>query len=61
MRKHKVALVVRCNWVRRKKERDVYDCPNCGCWTANLPLYKETVCSAKERRKNKADRRWPNR
>lgn len=33
-----------------------YECPNCGQWTSNLPLYKNEVCPAKDRRKL-ADRR----
>jgi len=35
----------------------VYHCPDCGQWTANLPLYKHNLCPAKERRKRQKDRR----
>ncbi len=34
-------------------------CKDCKMWTANLPLYKNQLCSAKDRRKGKADRREP--
>lgn len=48
---------IRCRWKGRDGERGVYDCPVCGCWTANLPLYKDTVCHIKERRNGEPDRR----
>jgi hypothetical protein len=38
-------------WKLRKGTRDVFDCPQCGMWTANCPLYLNDVCPAKERRK----------
>ena len=37
--------------------KDVYFCPDCGSWTANRPAYRFDVCSAKDRRKGKHDRR----
>lgn len=40
---------VLCEWTPRGKT-ETYDCPNCGSWTANLPLYRSNVCSSKERR-----------
>lgn len=53
-----IPQALRCRWTSRGgSERDVYDCPDCGCWTANLPLYKLDVCEAKDRRKGKPDRR----
>jgi hypothetical protein len=53
----RVPDVVRCEWTPREGKRGVYDCPRCGCWTANLPLYKDSVCQAKDRRKGPEDRR----
>lgn len=32
-------------------------CQPCGQWTANLPLYKDDVCPAKDRRKKAEQRR----
>lgn len=37
--------------------RTVYRCAPCGMWTANLPLYKDDICPAKERRKASVQRR----
>lgn len=52
-------MEIRCEWTSRKGQRGVYDCPSCGCWTANLPLYKNMVCDRKDRRKaNGAGRRF---
>lgn len=50
---------LRCRWTKREGERGVYDCPQCGCWTANLPLYNKEgdVCPQKERRKATKERR----
>lgn len=48
---------IRCEWTARKGQRGVYDCPVCGCWTANLTRYKYDVCSRKDRRKGQGDRR----
>ena len=49
---------VRCNWKRRKGDAmRVWDCTRCGCWTANFPLYRYDVCSQKDRRKGRSDRR----
>lgn len=49
---------IRCQWTAREGERGTYDCPQCGSWTANLPLYKNAVCDRKERRRaNGAGRR----
>jgi hypothetical protein len=48
---------IRCVWTARKGERGVYDCYDCGSWTANMPLYRATVCPAKERRKGGGDLR----
>lgn len=48
---------IRCVWTPRKGERGTYDCLDCGCWTANLPLYRFDVCPAKDRRKGLGDRR----
>lgn len=50
---------MRCRWKGRttKGERDVYDCLDCGCWTANLPLYRASLCDAKDRRKGVRERR----
>jgi hypothetical protein len=45
-----VASVVKHDWVERADDHGVYDCVNCTSWTANLPLYKDEVCDAKERR-----------
>lgn len=57
MKRRSVPKEIRCAWTARKGERGVYDCPQCGCWTANLPLYKDMVCAQKERRKGNNDRR----
>ena len=32
-------------------------CARCGCWTSNLPLYKDDICAKKDRRSNKDARR----
>jgi hypothetical protein len=58
---------IRCRWrlarVADFKEQavtgsDVYFCPDCGSWTANLPAYHYDVCPAKDRRKRRCvDRR----
>jgi hypothetical protein len=34
----------RHEWTLRAGTKDVYDCPRCGMWTANLPLYKNDEC-----------------
>ena len=43
------------DWLEEANKPGVYVCDNCGCWTANLPLYKDEVCDSQERRF--ADRR----
>jgi hypothetical protein len=48
---------VRCEWKRRENEPGVYDCSHCGSWTANMPLYRYVVCSARDRRKRSGGRR----
>jgi hypothetical protein len=42
---------------RRAKGPQVYVCATCKSRTANLPLYKDDVCEAKDRRKGAPDRR----
>lgn len=44
-------------WTPRLDQPGVFDCPVCGQWTANLPLYRQEVCDAKDRRKGLTDRR----
>lgn len=55
---------VRCWWEKRATYtlgnavlKDVYVCPNCHSWTANLPLWKDSVCPLKERRVATTERR----
>jgi len=49
---------LRCDWKSvPEKGRGVYRCSQCGLWTANLPLYRNDVCEAKDRRKGPRDRR----
>lgn len=45
-----VADIVKHNWVGREKNKAY--CPECGGWTTNLPMYKDQVCPAKNRRRN---------
>ena len=47
---------VRCRWTERPNERGLFECPDCGMWTANVARYQFDVCPAKDRRKV-ADRR----
>lgn len=53
----KIPAEVKCDWKQRAGERGVYDCADCKSRTANLPLYKDDVCEAKDRRKGVTDRR----
>lgn len=55
---------VRCRWKFTRKHAvggqplsNVYVCPDCDSWTANMPLYKYSVCPKKERRNGMANRR----
>lgn len=36
------------DWTPREGQRGVYDCPRCGMWTANKPLYKNDPCEGRE-------------
>lgn len=56
IKRKKGAMAVYHCWLRDKvKGEGVYRCSYCGEWTANVPLYFNDVCPAKERRKG--DRR----
>ena len=48
-----VAAEVRCDYERATDlGTNTYRCRLCECWTANLPLYKDTsVCEKKDRRR----------
>ena len=72
MRRKHPPIKVRHDWQKATKEtlerfgfttpgmaRGVYECPTCEGWTANLPLYRYEVCSAKDRSKGPGDRRKP--
>jgi hypothetical protein len=52
------AIDVRCRWTLKAK-RGVYACRDCGSWTMNLPLYRNSICPQKDRRKGQVDRRQP--
>lgn len=50
-----IPVKIRCQWKRdvrlpAKSLGSVYYCSNCSAWTANLPLYKNQICPAKDRR-----------
>lgn len=53
-------IEIQCVWLARKGERGTYDCLNCKGWTANLPLYRTSICPAKDRRQGAVDRRKGN-
>lgn len=42
---------IRHEWKRTDKKRGIYTCQHCGTWTANVPLYFNEVCEARDRRK----------
>lgn len=48
MTKH-LPRYVNHEWVERKGEWHVYDCTQCGMWTANMPLYKNDRCEVASR------------
>lgn len=65
----RAAVIVRHRWKFHKSHnlkshnlgpltlQNVHICRDCNLWTANLPLYLYEVCEARDRRKNKVDRR----
>jgi hypothetical protein len=49
---------VRHEWFRNKaRGAGVYECPHCHQWTANVPLYFQDICEARDRRKTPDRRR----
>ena len=56
---------IRCRWKRQQEQTKgvgpVYGCLDCGSWTANLPLYKDSICHLKDRRKSRSARRQDDR
>jgi hypothetical protein len=65
MRKARVPEEIKCDYAEDVSKRKrygrrvvrVYECRTCKRHTANLPLYKDDVCPAKDRRKGLRDRR----
>ncbi len=64
MSEKRAAAEVRCRWelhtthrVGDTTLRNVHVCADCKSWTANEPLYRYSVCDAKDRRKGVTDRR----
>lgn len=48
---------VRHDWVSDPEQKGLYTCSICKAWTANFPLYRYALCSAKDRRQGLEDRR----
>jgi hypothetical protein len=55
--KKKIPDEIKHDWQCMNKKTGKYRCKVCKVWTSNLPLYKDEMCSKKDRRKNKVDRR----